>query len=110
MDPVSIASTFLMHTGSRHLQMELTHAQKMLLSHPVTKLCILGAMFYVSTRSLLWSSVLIVTYVLTVNVLLNENHSWNIFSRSWLVDKGFLSEKKQEDAKDLYIENINKLV
>lgn len=98
-----------MHTGSRHVQMDLTHAQKMLLSHPIAKLCILAAMFYVSTRSLLWTTVLIVVYVLTVNVLLNENHTWNIFSRSWLVDKGFLSQKTEEDVKDMYMQNIQKL-
>jgi hypothetical protein len=109
MDPVSIASTFLMHTGSRHLQMELTSGQKMLLSHPITKLCILGAMFYVSTRSILWSFVLIVMYVLTVNVLLNEKHSWNIFSRSWLQDHGFAADQKKLDMTNMYLENISKL-
>lgn len=109
MDPVSIASTFLMHTGSRHLQMDLTHGQKMLLSHPVAKLCILGAMFYVSTRSLLWSFVLIIAYVLTVNVLLNEKHAWNIFSRSWLQNNGFLADKKEIDMSNMYLENIRKL-
>lgn len=110
MDPFSIASAFLMHTGSRHIQMDLTHGQKALLSHPAAKLCILGAMFYVSTRSLLWSAVLIIIYVLTVNILLNEKHAWNIFSRSWLVDKGFLSEKNQQSLQEMYIENINKLI
>lgn len=109
MDPFSIASTFLMHTGSRHLQMDLTHGQKMLMSHPIAKLCILGAMFYISTRSLLWSSVLIIVYVLTVNVLLNENNKWNIFSRSWLADHGFQTEKKELDVMSLYLDNLRKL-
>ena len=109
MDPISIASTFLLHTGSRHLQMDLTSGQKKLMTHPIAKLCILGAMFYVSTRSVLWSFVLIVMYVLTVNVLLNENHNWNIFSRSWLQDHGFATDLKKIDATNLYLENLSKL-
>lgn len=109
MDPFSIASAFLMHTGSRHIQLDLTHAQKMLISHPVSKMFILGAMFYVSTRSLLWSVVLIAVYFISINVLLNEHNSFNIFSRSWLRENGFLADKKQMDVTDIYLQNLAKL-
>lgn len=109
MDPFSIASAFLMHTGARHLQIELTSAQKKLISHPVSKLILLGAMFYVSTKSLLWSVILICVYAITVNVLLNEQHILNIFSRSWLQEQGFLNQKRDKDPVELYMQNIAKL-
>ena len=109
LDPVSIASTFLMHTGSRHLQLDLTEGQKRLVSHPIAKLCILFAMFYVSTRSIMWSFILMLLYVLTVNVLLNENHAWNILSRSWLLNNGFLANQKEVNMTDMYLENVRRL-
>lgn len=109
MDPISIASAFLMHTGARHLQFDLTNAQKKLIAHPISKMILLGAMFYVSTKSLVWSVVLIAIYGVTINILLNEQHMLNIFSRSWLQEQGFLSRKLDRDPVELYMRNLAKL-
>ena len=109
VDPFSIASAFLMHTGSRHLQLDLTTAQRKVLAHPFAKLCILMAMFYISTRSLVWSVVLIAVYLVTIHILLNEKHPFNVFSRKWLRENGFLEKQEEISPIELYRQNLEKL-
>ena len=112
-DLFSIASTFLMHVGSRHVNIELTAAQKKVLSHPVSKIAILFAMFYISTRSIMWSIILILTYVVIINMLLNEKHPLNVFSQRWLQTEGIIDSKGYPDDNkspiDIYRENLKKL-
>lgn len=109
-DPISIASAFFMHIGARQLQLDFTQGQKQLMSHPFTKYVILFAMFYVSTRSIVWSFVLLGVYFLTIYMLLNERHPWNIMSRRWLQANGLLpKEKEGQDSIQLYHANLQKL-
>lgn len=109
-DPISIVSAFFMHVGARHIQLELTDAQRQLMSHPVTKYVILFAMFYVSTRSVLWSVVLLGAYFLMIYMLLNEKHPMNVLSRRWLQSRGFLTmEKEEASAIEMYRSNLAKL-
>ena len=109
-DPIAVASVFLMHTGSRHITFDLTNAQKELLAHPVSKFVIMLAMFYIGTRSIKWSIVLIMLYFLTLNVLLNENNMFNVFSPAWLISKGFM-DKYTEDPNytEMYRKNLQAL-
>lgn len=106
-DALSVASAFLMHTGSRHLTFDLTSAQKAILAHPISKVVIMFAMFYVSTRSAGWSITLLLVYFLAVNMLFNENHALNVYSPGWLVEKGFV-EKYSEDPNytQMYRDNL----
>jgi len=114
VDPFSIASAFLMHVGARHINFELTDAQKKLISHPISKIAVLFAMFYISTHSFVWSLLLILTYILIVNMLLNEKHPLNIFSKQWLHSQGLALTQNEFDTDtvkpiDLYRQNLNKL-
>jgi hypothetical protein len=84
----TVLATFVLHTGSRHINLEITDAQKDLLSNPIVKKIVLFCMFYISTRSFIWSSILILVYVLVTNMLLNEKHPFNLYSKKWLQDKG----------------------
>ena len=112
IDPINIFSTFLIQMGNR--KDGFTAAQKELIDHPIGKLLILFGMFYFSTRNFMWSVTLLVLYYLTVNMLLNENHDLNIFSRNWLKMKGFVStsegegdeDKNSYNLLDIYYENI----
>ena len=106
---LAIASAFLMHTGARHITFDLTDAQKALLSHPGSKLVIMLAMFYISTRNVLWSLVLICVYVVAVNVLLNEHHKLNVFSPGWLAGRGLAPSLLEEklDYTELYKKNLS---
>jgi len=103
-DMFAIVASFLMHSGSRHLSFDLTDAQKKILAHPFSKAIIMFAMFYISTRNIKWSIILSITYFLLINMLLNENHPLNIYSKSWLVSQGFI---KNENFHSIQKTNYN---
>ena len=107
-DMLAILAAFIMHAGARHISFDLTDAQKKLLSTPLSKAVILCALFYISTRSIKWTIVLLALYFIVINMLLNENHPLNIFSPGWLLSQGFV-QKNSEDKSytDLYIKNIS---
>ena len=109
-DVLSIASAFFMHSGSRHISFDLTNGQKALLSHPFSKVAIMFSMFYISTRKIAWSLLLLVSYFLAVQVLLNENHKFNVFSKNWLVDQGLKEpDVNNVDSTDIYKKNMDML-
>lgn len=107
-DIFAIASAFIMHSGARHVSFDLTDVQKKLLSHPLSKFVILFAMFYVSTRSLYWSLLLLLFYFILIKMLLNEAHPLNVIPHSFLVSDGYLNDKKQNPS-DLYLNNIQNI-
>ena len=88
VDPLAIASAFIMHTGNR--KDNLTAAQKELVEHPISKIVILFGLFYISTRNLLWSIILLILYYVLIYVLLNETHPMNVLSKNWLIEKGYI--------------------
>ena len=106
-DMLAIVAAFIMHAGARHISFELTDAQKKLLSTPFSKGIILAALFYISTRSIKWTIVLLALYFIVINMLLNENHPLNIFSPEWLLTQGFLQNNEvNKSYTDLYMKNI----
>jgi len=112
-DIFSLASAFIMHTGARHTSFDLTDAQKRMLSLPIAKFIILFALFYMSTRSIYWSLLLLFVYFILVRMLLNETHPLNVIPKSWLISEGFLNEKQLEtenvDPSELYLNNIKNI-
>jgi hypothetical protein len=66
------------------------------------------AMFFVTTRSVFASIALTVAYFAMVQVLLNENSDFNIFSRSWLEQNGF--SRKTGGTIESYKNNIENLL
>ncbi len=109
MDVLTTSTSALVsQVGGRHLTFHFTSAQQKLLQHPYGQMFILYAMFYISTRSLLVSVLLLVVYLILVNVLLNENHPLNILSRDWLKKEGFL-EKNAPSRSQMYKDNVAKL-
>ena len=105
VDPLAIASAFIMHTGNR--KDNLTAAQKEIVDHPLSKLIILFGLFYITTRNLKWSCILLLLYYVLVYVLLNETHPMNVLSPKWLVDKGYIEENtlSKWNLIDLYFKN-----
>lgn len=112
VDLLSIGAAFITHAGSRHLTFDLTDAQKTLLSHPISKIIIMFAMFYVSTRSVGWSITLLLLYYLAVNMLFNENHDLNVLSPSWLEANGHAKNTSaaSTDRVELYTQNVAALL
>lgn len=108
-DFVNIASTLLMHTGSRHVNFDLTEGQRKLIQKPFAKMLIMFGMFYISTRSVFWSIMLIGVYFVAINVLLNEQHPFNIFSKDWLQKEGFVNDERHEGTTNIYLDNLKAL-
>lgn len=102
----TVLATFVLHTGSRHINLELTDAQKDLLSNPIVKKIVLFCMFYISTRSFIWSTILIGVYILVTNMLLNEKHPFNLYSKKWLESKGH-TKKQTSDTQSHSTDNVN---
>jgi hypothetical protein len=105
VDPLVLASAFIMHAGNR--KDNLTDAQKEIVDHPVSKLIILLGLFYISTRNLMWSLILLILYYVLIYVLLNETHPMNILSQKWLFDKGYITEPSLSNWNiiDIYFKN-----
>jgi hypothetical protein len=105
IDPLAIASAFIMHAGNR--KDNLTDAQKEIVDHPVSKLIILLGLFYISTRNLMWSLILLIVYYMLIYILLNEKHPMNILSQKWLVEKGYITEPTASNWNiiDIYFKN-----
>ena len=107
-DILAILSSFIMHAAARHITFELTDAQKKLLAMPLSKAVILAALFYISTRSIKWTIILLGVYFITLNMLLNEKHPLNVFSPGWLLSQGFIEENSTDKSYTAqYIKNIN---
>ena len=92
-DLTTAVAAFLMQVGARHITFEMTDAQRKLMQNPLSKGMVLFAMFYITTRSILVAGLLVVGYFLLTMVLLNENHAFNIYSRPWLKQHGFVKSK-----------------
>ncbi len=105
VDPLAIASAFIMHTGNR--KDNLTAAQKEIVDHPISKLIILWGLFYITTRNLKWSVILIILYYVLIFVLFNETHPMHILSHKWLVNRGFIEEPEPSkwNLIDIYFKN-----
>ena len=110
IDPFVLISAFIMHTGSR--KDNLTDAQKDLVDHPVSKLTIILGLFYITTRNIKWSIILLLLYYVLIFVLLNEKHPMNILSYKWLLNKGYISDPstwKSWNLIDIYIKKHTQL-
>ena len=93
------------------MSLDLTDAQKRIVNQPITKLLIMGSLFYMSTRNIFWSIFLVIIYFITINILLNETNPLNIIPKSWLKKEGFIdnTDSHEESAIDLYYKNLKKL-
>lgn len=109
IDLITPFTAFMSQIGGRHVQYNFTEAQKRLMAHPISQMCIMFAMFYITTRRALIAFGLLVLYYLAVYVLLNEHHPWNMLSPRWLEKEGFVAPNKAS-SRDLYYENMSKLI
>lgn len=112
IDPAIAFAAFFTQIGARQLRFNFTKAQQHVISHPFTQGCILFAMFYLSTRRFLVATGLLVLYFLAIQVLMNENHPWNLFPPHWLAKEGFVLAKDELDKKsplEMYYNNVNHL-
>jgi len=107
---VNAVTMISMQVGSRFIQFNLTTAQKKLIQHPVSQSLLLLFLFYAASRKLLLSIIMVVLYYFIVFILLNEHHPFNIYSRKWLMEEGFLEEDTVDHLKNNYYNNIKQLI
>jgi hypothetical protein len=112
-DPLSIFAMFLMQIGSRHFVIELTEAQKKLIKHPLIQSLILFAMIYISTRNIHITGIIMFLCYVSVYILFNENHKYNLLSKRWLFTEGILNTFNNTNNqlisyKEIYKNNLNK--
>lgn len=111
MDITTAAAAFMMQVGARHISFDMTDAQRKLMQQPIIKGVILFAMFYVTTKSAWISLALTLTYFAMINILLNEQHTFNVFSRPWLQKNGFAkNEEFSESLVDKYRNNMQTIL
>ena len=106
---ITIMAAFFTQIGARHLALPFTPAQRKLLQHPLTQMIILFAMFFFSTRNLWIALGLIIIFYLALQVLLNEAHPYNIYSKNWLALNGVHFGDNTQSPQDIYRENMKKL-
>jgi len=95
----------MFHLGSRFLVIQPTDGQKKILSHPATQTFILFCMFFVSTKSLPISLLLITMYYIFMYILTNENHPFYLIPKSWL------DEASDHISRPMnYIKNMERLI
>lgn len=108
-DIMGIAAAFLTQVGARHLVFNFTSAQQKLISHPISQGLIMFGMFYLSTRRLSLSIILLILYYMLIGILINENHPLNIIPRTWLISEGFLDAKDKSPI-EVYHQNLERFV
>jgi hypothetical protein len=106
---LSLLSVLMFQVGSRQIQFEFTEAQRQFFKHPATHFIVVLSMFYMGTRRWLWAFTLVLMYYISLHILLNENSPYNLFSRKWLRENGFISEAFEENKIELYYNNLKKL-
>jgi hypothetical protein len=108
-DITTALTAFLMHVGARSINFDMTDAQKKLMTYPLAKACVLFAMFFITTRKFTIALLLVIGYFMITMVLLNENHKYNLYSRSWLKQHGFTDAKDNTFSADTYTQNVRAL-
>ena len=61
-----------------------------------------------STKNLTNSIIIIFVIYISIHILFNEHHKYNILSKKWLYDEKII-ETEYNNIKDIYIKNIKNI-
>ena len=101
-DPLSIMTILLVQIGGKYLNFEITKAQEKILRHPIVQSIIFFSIIYITTKNIYLSfTILILSYII-FKILFNENHKYNIISKEWLKNEGFITDADIVSLKNLY--------
>jgi hypothetical protein len=110
LEPLSIIFLILVQIGGRYLKIELTPAQQKIINNVVIQSIILFAIILMATKNIANSLIIVCFTYLCINILFNENHKYNILSKKWLVDENIIPGNDYKSLKDIYINNISKII
>ncbi len=63
-----------------------------------------------STKNLTNSIIIIFVIYISIHILFNEYHKYNILSKKWLYDEKLIFDEKYNKIKEIYINNIKDIV
>ena len=106
LEPISMLFLVIVQIGGRYLKIDLTPAQQKLINNTVFQSIIMFSIILMATKNIAKSLIIVCFIYICVNILLNENHRYNILSKKWLVDEKIINKEKYKSLKDLYIKNI----
>ena len=98
-----------MQLAYKYLNLDLSKAQLKIIKHPLSQAIILLFMFYLTCNNIWISVLLVLGYQLVINILLNETHPLNVYSKHWLIKEGFKKEDTVQKIKENYKVNTNVL-
>lgn len=110
LEPLSIILLILVQIGGRYLKIELTPAQQKIINNVVIQGIILFAIILMATKNIANSLIIVCFTYLCINILFNENHKYNILSKKWLIEENIISGNDYKSLKDIYINNISRII
>ena len=110
IEPLSMIFLILVQVGGRYLRIELTPAQHKIINNVVVQSIILFAIILMATKNIANSLIIVCFTYLCINILFNENHKYNILSKKWLIDENIISGNDYKSLKDIYINNISRII
>lgn len=109
IEPLSIFFLILVQFGGRYLKVELTPAQQKIINNAIFQTIILFSIVYMATKSFAKSVIIISLIYISINVLFNENHKYNVLSKNWLIKEKILKKSEKKPLKEIYKKNIENL-
>ena len=93
LEPLSILFLIIVQLGGRYLKIDLTPAQQKLINNSIFQGIILFSIILIS-----------------IHILFNEYHKYNILSKKWLYNEKLIFDEKYNKIKEIYINNIKDIV
>ena len=109
IEPLSIFFLILVQFGGRYLKVELTPAQQKIINNSIFQTIILFSIVYMTTKSFAKSVIIISLIYISINVLFNENHKYDVLSKNWLIKENILKKNYKKPLKEIYKKNIENL-
>jgi hypothetical protein len=110
IEPLSILFLILVQFGGRYLKIELTPAQQKLINNSIFQSVLLFSLIYMATKDLFKSIVIMAVLYIFINILFNENNKYNVLSKKWLIEEKILEDKNFKSLKEIYKNNIQKII
>lgn len=110
IEPLSILMFVLVQIGGRFLKFDLTKGQEKLIQNNIVQAVIFFAIVFIATKNLLTTVVIVSVVYISMNILFNENHKFNVLSKNWLKKENLISDDNHISIKDLYYNNFKNIL
>ena len=108
-DPLVLGSVMMLQVANRFMKIEMTKAQEKIIYHPYVQILMYFCIIFFTTRNVRISLIIVVISYIFFAILLNENHKFNLLSKSWLHDEKIVEVKEFVSEKDIYKNKLKEL-